>query len=415
MRLERPRRLHLLAALPLTLALACQDTTTSPSLVRAPEQPAFVSVPAEGSSTTLDFGTWNLEWFGDSNEGPSNETLQLENVRDVVLGTDLDIWGFQEVVNATHFSNLLSQLPGYAGFLANDPSVTDGPAYYSDFDNNEQKVGIVYKTGMASVQSARVILTAFDYEWAGRPPLEVKMSVTVNGVTENIVVIVLHAKAGTGGTDYERRLKASEALKSYLDSTYPSGKVIVIGDFNDDVDVSIVRPKASPYANFVNDSADYRFPTKALSDAGISSTVYYRDMVDHHLGTNEFWAVYVPTSAEVLRVDQYIADYDQTTSDHYPVKTSYGDGSGGGGGGGDPAAISLSAQGYKSRGSAFVDLTWSGATSTSVDVFRNGSKITTTGNDGAHTDSLGKVSGTFTYKVCEAGTTTCSNEATVTF
>jgi hypothetical protein len=74
MRLERPRRLHLLAALPLTLALACQDTTTSPSLVRAPEQPAFVSVPAEGSSTTLDFGTWNLEWFGDSNEGPSNET-----------------------------------------------------------------------------------------------------------------------------------------------------------------------------------------------------------------------------------------------------------------------------------------------------------------------------------------------------
>jgi hypothetical protein len=41
--------------------------------------------------------------------------------------------------------------------------------------------------------------------------------------------------------------------------------------------------------------------------------------------------------------------------------------------------------------------------------------LTTTAADGAHTDSLGKVAGTFTYKVCEAGTTTCSNEASVTF
>lgn len=33
-------------------------------------------------------------------------------------------------------------------------------------------------------------------------------------------------------------------------------------------------------------------------------------MIDHHLGTNELWAVYVPGSGEVMRVDQYIADYD---------------------------------------------------------------------------------------------------------
>ncbi|HVS31373.1 MAG TPA: S8 family serine peptidase [Thermoanaerobaculia bacterium] len=78
--------------------------------------------------------------------------------------------------------------------------------------------------------------------------------------------------------------------------------------------------------------------------------------------------------------------------------------------------ITLSATGYKVKGVHHADLTWSGATSTSVDVWRNGSKITTTANDGAHTDNIGlKGSGTYTYKVCEAGTTTCSNEATVTF
>ena len=91
----------------------------------------------------------------------------------------------------------------------------------------------------------------------------------------------------------------------------------------------------------------------------------------------------------------------------------------GGGGGEEPppsSSITLTASGSKSKGSASVNLAWSGATSTSVDVFRNGSKLTTTSNDGAHTDALGKgVSGTYTYKVCEAGTTTCSANASVTF
>jgi hypothetical protein len=41
--------------------------------------------------------------------------------------------------------------------------------------------------------------------------------------------------------------------------------------------------------------------------------------------------------------------------------------------------------------------------------------IETTTNSGAYTDNLGRVSGTFVYQVCEAGTTTCSNTASVTF
>ncbi len=78
--------------------------------------------------------------------------------------------------------------------------------------------------------------------------------------------------------------------------------------------------------------------------------------------------------------------------------------------------ISLSATGYKVKGSQRADLTWSGAASTNVDVFRESSKIATTANDGAYTDNIGaKGSGSYTYKICEAGTTTCSNSVTVTF
>jgi extracellular elastinolytic metalloproteinase len=78
--------------------------------------------------------------------------------------------------------------------------------------------------------------------------------------------------------------------------------------------------------------------------------------------------------------------------------------------------ITLSGTGVKVKGVRNVDLTWSGATSTTVDVFRNGVVVTTTANDGAYRDAVGgKGGGSFTYKVCEAGTSTCSNTITITF
>lgn len=77
------------------------------------------------------------------------------------------------------------------------------------------------------------------------------------------------------------------------------------------------------------------------------------------------------------------------------------------------SGITLSASVFKDRGNKFVDLSWNGATSSNVDIYRNGSLLVTTANDGAYTDSLGKARGTFTYKVCEAGTTVCSNTVSV--
>ncbi len=78
----------------------------------------------------------------------------------------------------------------------------------------------------------------------------------------------------------------------------------------------------------------------------------------------------------------------------------------------DPT-IALSAS---RRGGRKVDLSWHGATSTLVDIHRNGARIATTDNDEAYTDKpTGKLKGTFTYQVCEAGTNVCSNESSVQF
>jgi len=85
-------------------------------------------------------------------------------------------------------------------------------------------------------------------------------------------------------------------------------------------------------------------------------------------------------------------------------------------GGGTTTGPTLTARGRKVKGMQNADLAWSGVTATSIDVFRNGSRVMTTANDGAATDSINrKGAGSYTYQVCAAGTTTCSNTASVTF
>jgi PQQ enzyme repeat len=81
-----------------------------------------------------------------------------------------------------------------------------------------------------------------------------------------------------------------------------------------------------------------------------------------------------------------------------------------------PGQITLTARGYKVQGRHTVDLSWMGATSGNVDIYRNGVLIVTTLNDGFYTDSPGgRGHGTYTYRVCNAGSQTCSNQVTVTF
>ena len=77
--------------------------------------------------------------------------------------------------------------------------------------------------------------------------------------------------------------------------------------------------------------------------------------------------------------------------------------------------VVLQAAGYKIRSYPRVDLTWSAAAWPMVDVYRNGIKVTTTSNDRAHTDAPPKGAATYTYKICDAGTATCSNNISVTF
>jgi len=90
-------------------------------------------------------------------------------------------------------------------------------------------------------------------------------------------------------------------------------------------------------------------------------------------------------------------------------------GDGGNGDGGD-ATITLSVNAYKERGLQKADLAWSGASTSSVDIFRDGTVLVTVASSGSYTDDIDvRGGGSYTYQVCEDGTSTCSEEVTVSF
>jgi hypothetical protein len=82
-----------------------------------------------------------------------------------------------------------------------------------------------------------------------------------------------------------------------------------------------------------------------------------------------------------------------------------------------PPPPTLAASGHRVQGRHTVDLSWNGANSANIDIYRDGVVIATVPNAGSYKDFIGVRGGNvrYTYKVCEAGTQNCSNEVTVRF
>lgn len=266
-------------------------------------------VPKIGTDTTLDIGTWNIEWFGDSLNGPSNEVTQLKNVTEVIQGMNLDVLGLCEISNAGYWAKLQSNLPDYGAVLTN----------YSQ----TQKTGLLYRKSMFRLLYSKSILLAFDYEFAsGRFPLEVALETQWGSKKDTMYIWVMHLKANTGSTSekltsYNRRAKAAEELKNYLDPK-KRWKGVVLGDWNDDLDVSIVSGKASPFVDWRNDT-NYVFPSYRLSLAKQKSTASYSEMIDHMCVTTSMKSNWLLNQSGVMVGDAYVPSYRFNTSDHYPV------------------------------------------------------------------------------------------------
>jgi hypothetical protein len=189
------------------------------AVVFASYSAAFAQVTKVGNDTLLDVAGWNIEWFGDLTNGPSDEALQFNNVKSVLKNTDIDIWGLAEVSNPTTFSTLLNDLAVYDGVLSG----------YSQ----TQKTALIWKKSKFDLVSSASVLTEYSYDFASRAPLEVALKSKDNNITDTLYFYVLHFKANTGSqtekvTSYNRRKNAAGYLKTYLDVNRKNKKLIGI-------------------------------------------------------------------------------------------------------------------------------------------------------------------------------------------
>ena len=261
-----------------------------------------------GTDSTFEVITWNIEWF------PKNGSMTVDSVSKIIESLDADLLGLQEISDTTICRQMINNLPGYELFM--DDEWFGGLAY-------------VYKTSTINIQSIYKIYDTSPY-WNAFPRSPLVMEFTYMG--EEFVVINNHFKCcgdgvldnGNSSDEEARRYEASTLLKQYIDTNFPSSRVIVLGDLND-----ILTDQASNnvFQMFIDDSANYLFADKGIASGSFSNWSFpnWPSHLDHILITNELFDEFLNADSEIktIKVDDYMSggftDYDFYISDHRPV------------------------------------------------------------------------------------------------
>nr|WP_315207959.1 endonuclease [uncultured Flavobacterium sp.] len=292
---------------------------------------------------TLDIATWNIAWFGDETNSPAagntnSDAIQKAAVKNILQQLDADIYAVEEISDDALLAQMVSEMNDYSYVLS------EATSYPNDFSSPKQKVGFIYKNKTVTPLNTKVLLKTIHpfynggdvsalanypdadksrFFASGRLPFMMTANVTIDGNQKQINIINLHARANTSGdaqSKYDMRKFDVEVLKDTLSAQYPDANLVLLGDYNDDVDytVSDVTTTVSTYERYVNDSSNFNVLTKTLSEAGFRSYVTYENMIDHITVSNELANLYINESARV-HYEFYASDYTKTASDHFPV------------------------------------------------------------------------------------------------
>ena len=262
--------------------------------------------PVLGDDNSLDFATWNLEWF------PKNNQTTLNYVSEIIEQLDLDIIAIQELTDIDMFDDMLDDLPDYTGYY--ESLWFAGLAY-------------IYKTDVIEVNDIYEIYTTSPY-WSAFPRSPMVMDIDFMG--QNYLFINNHFKCcGDGNlnlnndSDEEmRRLNASNLLKEYIDNNLSNKNVIVLGDLNDDIAESSAN---NVFQTILDDTDNYRFVDMDIASGSGSDWSYptWPSHLDHILITNELFDELDNSDVQTIKLDQYLNggwnEYDNNISDHRPV------------------------------------------------------------------------------------------------
>jgi len=244
-------------------------------------------------SKTFDIMTWNIKEFPVQGE----KTLTL--LAEIIKMENPDLIALQEITSENDFESLISKMPGWKGIL---------------LDSSDLNPAFLYKSSEVNLIGRPVVLFSGEEEAFPRPPLMISVE-HLSGV--ELFLINVHLKCCSGEGNEIRRREASRLLKSYLDEKLSQQKVMILGDFNDEISSS--DSVENVFFNFLRDSLNYKFVDQdiARGDPAYWSYPSWPSHIDHILISNELFTKDLTTGT--IRFDQCDSAYFAYISDHRPV------------------------------------------------------------------------------------------------
>tara|TARA_B100000963_G_scaffold71330_1_gene59488 strand:- start:417 stop:3242 length:2826 start_codon:yes stop_codon:yes gene_type:complete len=263
-----------------------------------------------GNDNTFDVITWNLENF------PKVDGTTENYVSDIIIDLESEIIGFQEISDITAFEDMINFTPGYIGYIldANYGGINLAFAVKND-------VTVIDDYGILSSSN-------YNYAFAGRPPYLIHIE--KNNI--EYYVINVHLKCCGDGNlntsessdEENRRLVALNHIKTYIDNNLSNENVLVIGDFNDELDDNT---DDNVFQNFIDDSDNYLFTDMSIATGNPQNFSFpnWSSHIDHILITNELFDEFNFNESQITCIqidDNFIGgfnNYDSLITDHLPV------------------------------------------------------------------------------------------------
>ncbi len=257
------------------------------------------------ADTTATIASFNIEWLGDGVDDNKPRTDQdYLRIADIIVKTEADVIGVQEIENPAALHKVLRYLNGYTGYV--------------HAGGGKQNVGVIFKSGV-SVK----VLGGYGKLTLDRPG-RLREGLLLQCSKQNFdwIQMVVHLKstsrydstAELREESKDLRSRQCEVLKIWTDSVLADGKetdVVITGDFND-----YPSRKNQPTLTSISESSNLVFATRELKSCKNAQWIG----IDHVVVSKSAEKRLMTSATRSENFRAFLDDKDaEAVSDHCPV------------------------------------------------------------------------------------------------
>lgn len=181
----------------------------------------------------------------------------------------------------------------------------------------DTRVTVAYRTDRLTVVGTQDLFVG-DPDRFPRPPLAVTFEVKGRLGASQLTVVVVHLKAMVDAQSRDRRRRAILALDAWMAAHRELGHpVMVIGDWNDDIDAPA---GSNVFAPLLGRPDAYAPLTLDPAQRDEYSYIPFRRLIDHIVVTADAARRFPALAVDPVKLDETIPGYANAVSDHRPVR-----------------------------------------------------------------------------------------------